>query len=242
MFLSNVVIEVTRKCNMTCEHCLRGEAQKLSISDLVLNNFFRQIRDSYIDSITITGGEPSLATDRIQAVLRFIRMYHIEVGYFYMVTNAKKVTKEFIQVILDMYMQSSEQESFAVNYSDDQFHDDLNQANIRKLSAFTFVGPKGGKIHQEAILQEGRGSNYGWREVTLYPYDIDEDQIREGLFYLNCKGDILPDCNLSYDSQDDEGLILCNVNSSFNLFKCAEEFNKKLKTHDRTTVSQLKVA
>ena len=152
MYLGQLIIEVTRRCNMACEHCLRGEPQKLNISDLVLNNFFRQIRDSSIGNLTITGGEPSLVPERIQAILRFIRMYHIDVESFYMVTNAKKVTNQFLQAILDLYMQSGDQGSFAINYSDDQFHDELNEANIRKLSAFTFVGPKGGKLHQDVII------------------------------------------------------------------------------------------
>jgi len=54
----NLVLEVTRKCNMNCAHCLRGNAEDKDISfdliDILLDNI-----DS-INMITFTGGEPSL--------------------------------------------------------------------------------------------------------------------------------------------------------------------------------------
>lgn len=53
----NLVIEVTRRCNMCCTHCLRGDAQDLDISDEVLETVARNIQPS---SVTFTGGEPSL--------------------------------------------------------------------------------------------------------------------------------------------------------------------------------------
>jgi MoaA/NifB/PqqE/SkfB family radical SAM enzyme len=59
--LDNVIIEITRRCNMKCEHCLRGAQQRLDIPDDVLSKFFLRIRDSYINHLCLTGGEPSLA-------------------------------------------------------------------------------------------------------------------------------------------------------------------------------------
>ena len=32
IYVESLVIEVTRRCNMRCEHCLRGDAQNLDIS------------------------------------------------------------------------------------------------------------------------------------------------------------------------------------------------------------------
>ena len=31
--IDSLIIEVTRKCNMQCEHCLRGAAQRKTIDD-----------------------------------------------------------------------------------------------------------------------------------------------------------------------------------------------------------------
>lgn len=59
MYINNLIIEVTRKCNFSCAHCLRGEAQKreidFAIIDAILDNDIE-----YISTVTFTGGEPSL--------------------------------------------------------------------------------------------------------------------------------------------------------------------------------------
>lgn len=31
-YVSSLIIEITRRCNMACEHCLRGNAQNLDIT------------------------------------------------------------------------------------------------------------------------------------------------------------------------------------------------------------------
>ena len=53
-----VVIEVTRRCNMNCAHCLRGDAQNLDISIDVIDRFFDAFANGAdISTITFTGGE-----------------------------------------------------------------------------------------------------------------------------------------------------------------------------------------
>ena len=32
----NLMLEVTRKCNLTCSHCMRGNPQNLEMSDEIL--------------------------------------------------------------------------------------------------------------------------------------------------------------------------------------------------------------
>ena len=58
MELNNVVIEVTRNCQLWCAHCLRGDAQNITISKEILDDFLSQV--DWIYTLTITGGEPSL--------------------------------------------------------------------------------------------------------------------------------------------------------------------------------------
>ena len=56
--LNEFAIEITRKCNMKCAHCLRGEAQKRNIHKKYITKVLEDI--SSIGSLTITGGEPTL--------------------------------------------------------------------------------------------------------------------------------------------------------------------------------------
>lgn len=64
MYISDVAIELTGRCNLKCEHCLRGPAQRKDISRETLLAFFQAV-DS-IDTLTLTGGEPSLVPHLIQ--------------------------------------------------------------------------------------------------------------------------------------------------------------------------------
>jgi MoaA/NifB/PqqE/SkfB family radical SAM enzyme len=63
MRLNNLVLEITRRCNMKCEHCMRGSAQRVDMSNQTLWNTLKDI-DS-INTLTITGGEPQLKPEAI---------------------------------------------------------------------------------------------------------------------------------------------------------------------------------
>ena len=59
----HLAIEVTQRCNLNCDHCLRGCARNVNITkeiiDKTLDNF------EHISSITFTGGEPTLNPEAI---------------------------------------------------------------------------------------------------------------------------------------------------------------------------------
>lgn len=56
--------EITRRCNLACSHCFRGEAQNIDMTREVIDRAFNNIRS--VKSIAITGGEPMLATEQIE--------------------------------------------------------------------------------------------------------------------------------------------------------------------------------
>ena len=39
---NNLALEVTRRCNLRCKHCMRGEPQDLDMSDEVLDKVINQ--------------------------------------------------------------------------------------------------------------------------------------------------------------------------------------------------------
>ncbi len=57
IYVYNLVLEITRKCNAKCIHCLRGNAQNLTMSQEVIDAVFSKI--DRVSSLTLTGGEPS---------------------------------------------------------------------------------------------------------------------------------------------------------------------------------------
>ena len=64
--LDSLVIEVTRRCQLKCEHCLRGNAQKRDMSRDYIKDLFKKV--GYISNLTFTGGEPSLVPHIIQMI------------------------------------------------------------------------------------------------------------------------------------------------------------------------------
>lgn len=48
IYVNYLAIEVTRRCNMKCEHCLRGDAQNLDISTAVLSGIAKHIHPASV--------------------------------------------------------------------------------------------------------------------------------------------------------------------------------------------------
>ena len=46
----NAIFEVTRRCNLSCEHCLRGDAQNLDMT--------KETVDKVLDHIETNGSSP----------------------------------------------------------------------------------------------------------------------------------------------------------------------------------------
>lgn len=234
MDLYTVIIELTRRCNMRCDHCLRGDTQDMNISDEILDNFFRKIKGSHITYIALTGGEVSLVPDRIEAVIKYAKKYHVDMGSFYIVTNAKIVPDKFLIAVIKLHAYCSDNKMSGLKYSTDHYHEELNASNIQKLQVFSFTNPKG-DLSQDAILSEGRGENINWRPLDISPYKFENGWI-DGDVYLNCKGNIVPSCDLSYESQDIPSLILGNVmEDDFNIEACCKKWNDTCENKSVTT-------
>lgn len=229
--VSNVVIEITRQCNMLCDHCLRGDAENVNINIAYVEKLFKQVEQ--ISTLTITGGEPSLHPEIINQIVELAKEYNVGVSAFYMVTNAKRVTNEFLMSVMNLYALCDDmEEGGGLAISNDDYHDELIRENVKKLEVFRFTHNKSryGERYDGNLINEGRASfNYpDCRELEPCKYEIWDNNISESDIYLNCKGDILSACDLSYESQDEKKeFFICNVtDKNFNLLKAVEEYNK----------------
>src|SRR6056297_2975705 len=97
MELEILILELTRRCNMACKHCLRGKQQTEDMSRKTVHDFFSQI--DCIQGLTLSGGEPSIAPHVIQEVAKEITMAGVDVQNFYIVTNGKVVSDAFLSSI-----------------------------------------------------------------------------------------------------------------------------------------------
>lgn len=86
--------EITRKCNMTCRHCMRGEAQNHTISKEVINKFFDEVKSAY--RMIFTGGEPFLEPEMIAYIVDTIIERNIDIRTFSCVTNGSIMSQSIV--------------------------------------------------------------------------------------------------------------------------------------------------
>jgi hypothetical protein len=223
--INNVIIEITRKCNMECEHCLRGKSQNKEIYDYDIETFFSKV--GYISCLTISGGEPSIAPHKINTIVDMAKKYKVGIGNFYIATNAKVVTNDFLLAVMRLYCYCDENEISALSYSNDYYHDEITKENIKKLEVFKFTSAKyERKRYGDNTINEGRAKENGIggrdnkHELINSSYtleDIIDDsqevlEIRNIPIYLNCKGNLICGCDWSYKNQDKKKNIICHVN------------------------------
>lgn len=92
IYVNYLAIEVTRRCNMKCEHCLRGDAQNLDISTAVLSGIAKHIHPA---SVIFTGGEPSLNVPAIKRYFELAERYDTMPAAFYVATNGATSKEQY---------------------------------------------------------------------------------------------------------------------------------------------------
>lgn len=248
MELYNLVVETTRRCNMDCPHCLRGQAQNKRMKKEHLKNFLSQIR--YISSVTFTGGEPTLPSG-MQSIYDFMDVCHIKgiiVGSFYIATNGMVWRKEIASMIYGLYAFCDDNEVSGIDISNDRFHviNDLRRQNFRmflrdKLEYYGIsnIVRMRGQLDSAFIIEEGRGKQYGTGrkfeipEILLEDWD-DEKRVTEGDIYLNCDGNVIAGCDWSYISQKNPANIICSATDNFE--EAITKFIAKEREHHDTNI------
>lgn len=92
-----ISIELTRDCNMACRHCFRGEAENMVIDNKYIDCLFGQT--DMIGGLFFTGGEPTLAVDKMEYILEKLHQYAIPLFQFEFVTNGFIYSEKLIDVI-----------------------------------------------------------------------------------------------------------------------------------------------
>ena len=210
-----LVVEVTRRCNMHCKHCLRGTSEKEDINRESLRAALKQF--DRIGCITFSGGEPTLNLEAIRDTLELCKELGITVGNFYLVTNGKMTEKtrdELIDVCDAWYAYCDDNELSALTVSQDMFHEPnwvfVDEMDDLFLPYFK-SGDKRTDFRVTGILRSGRAkrlkkdqyrflkpADTSWRQISAYRYD-DELVIEEGTLYLSANGLFYPNCDLSYE-------------------------------------------
>ena len=78
--IHSFAFEVTRRCNLNCDFCARGQAQNLDITHEIIDKALDEINGIYVYGIRLTGGEPFLAEEPIEYIVNEIirRKIHVD--------------------------------------------------------------------------------------------------------------------------------------------------------------------
>ena len=209
-YLSSLVLEVTRRCNMTCAHCMRGDAQNKDISTTVIDRLLDSVEGHGIGSVTLTGGEPSLNVPAIQYFVDQVQSRKIGVGSFYCVTNGKVESLPLVHALIDLYAYCDEPEMSFLAMSHDAYHETVQKSKL--YSALKFFNTEGhGPASEEAIIREGRAreNGFGKRKYRQESWDIDAEDGSEyvsvnNTLHIAVNGNVMPGCDFSFARVDRE--------------------------------------
>lgn len=95
------MFEVTRRCNFQCEHCMRGDAQNVDLSETAIDNLLDQTLA--MGDILFTGGEPLLALDKIEYIIDGMINRKIPFQSIQIITNGTQFSEEFYRVMRKAY-------------------------------------------------------------------------------------------------------------------------------------------
>lgn len=197
----SIVIEVTRRCNMSCPHCMRGNMQSIDIDLYILDKFLSNFKDCCVRRIIFTGGEPSLSPKVLEETIKIVEKYSIIIKSFIMITNGKNFSDKVIGIMNSV-------DNFGAFLSQDKWHDKLTDYDYSQLSKLKNIASKQFDVQDSDLLKMGRskvGKEKNYEGLIFARYH--DSLVLTSELVCTCYGDILDCCDYSFDDID----TLCNI-------------------------------
>lgn len=118
--LHQLAFETTRRCNIRCKHCMRGESQNINLTKEIVDQFLDNNEISTIESICFSGGEPTLNPEIIIYTINKIIEENLDVQELVMVTNGQIFNKELVEAFkrFNIYCNHRAKRSIIEKYED----------------------------------------------------------------------------------------------------------------------------
>jgi len=120
IYVVNLNILLSGKCNLQCKHCMRGKSCSDIMTEQTMDTVFSQI--DYIHNLSICGGEPLLDVNQLRLLFESIKKNDILLGNYGMVSNGTMYTEE-VETLLQEF------EEYVDRYSSIFGHHENPRAN-----------------------------------------------------------------------------------------------------------------
>ena len=205
MIVNYLILEVTRRCNMCCAHCLRGNSQDVDMSRQVVDRVLQDIDE--IKDVFFTGGEPSLNIPIMEYFFEQAQQKHICVGSFGLVTNGKEKQEELVRFIKEHLSNVKEKNRCFIGMSRDQFHEPVSSNLFRQFPFYSNEKERPNR-EKKTLLSEGRAEGWsGTRAPSrvgdkLWVMKYRGETVVHNELSVSANGNILGCCDLSYKHED----------------------------------------
>lgn len=216
--LQNLAIELTKRCNLDCAHCLKGKSQKVDISKETIDNIFSQI-DS-IGRLFLTGGEPTLASDALENIIESIKKYNVSIAEWGMDTNGTMYSTRFYNALVELEKicrestKSNDMHGTICISTDDYHKESIKKAGLLARARYKksiketerlpwFIGYR--DVPNE-LFNEGRAVNIHDKKKIRFKtmhyslMEMDDSYLIGVMIFVNANGDITQ-CDCSHERQ-----------------------------------------
>ena len=141
MYVENLHLQLTRNCTLECEHCLRGDRERVNMSPAVLDEVFKDVKK--VGILLLTGGEPLLAIQTLEHLVELLKTKQVRANKIVLITNGTVLSERVLRVLHDLQDNSY----LVLKLSTDIFHNlelekrgmmELRERNLRILAENKF--------------------------------------------------------------------------------------------------------
>lgn len=123
-------IEITRRCNRVCQHCMLGDAQPITMTTEIIDRLFQDIADC--SHISFVGGECLLEMDKIEYFVDKIVESNWNVKTIQITTNGSILDKRIVDVFTKFCAAGNDRYAL-LRISNDEFHDKEESATAYRF-------------------------------------------------------------------------------------------------------------
>lgn len=238
MWLEKLMIEITRNCNLICEHCCRGEKEIINMSIETMDNLFKDIE--FVDELLLSGGEPFIAINQIEHLAFLMETGAVKIKRLAIITNATVFCSRTLKVLKRLKSLTI----LDLRLSDDIFHKfelerlgllEKRNENIKTLKSLfglkthTTTDPKEHRSMGRGLMAAGRAKNITQERLdeinamlpfnymisvnfgpTEIPLKIVDNRVKNTV-YIDVHGYIVSTESAEFNMEDEEASI-SNIN------------------------------